>query len=160
MCIKRTYCVLEWGSRGREFKSLHPDQTERLDRMAKSLNIKSFLFSIRNTQTVLNRAHVRLMLASCGKCVVVSYLCPTTSEIQILVDGSGFRSEPFLFLPPLIHDCAQEGRSIALNPLKVCLFLAGNDGCNIIQHQPVPSSHLVSQKRSSPCHSDSRRKFG
>ena len=26
MCIKRTYCVLEWGSRGREFKSLHPDQ--------------------------------------------------------------------------------------------------------------------------------------
>ena len=25
MCIKRTYCVLEWGSRGRKFESSHPD---------------------------------------------------------------------------------------------------------------------------------------
>lgn len=67
--------------------------------MAKSLNIKSFLLSVRNAQTVLNRANARLMLASCGKCVVVSFLRPATSEIQILVGGSDFRSEPFLFLP-------------------------------------------------------------
>ena len=67
--------------------------------MAKSLNIKSFLLSVRNAQTVLNGANARLMLASCGKCVVVSFLCPAASEIQILVGGSDFRSEPFLFLP-------------------------------------------------------------